>query len=168
MDGKLRLKGGSTIQGDGVGFVFVGDKATLSFSNDSTVSLSAPADGPMAGILAYAQPSKKKERDFKIESKNARKLIGTVYLPIDNLVIGGDKDGDGNCDAEIEDDGSTTPAGPECLSDVGVTSAWTAIVANELKVTAGSNLVLHSDYAASKIPVPVGLGETSGKLVLVK
>jgi hypothetical protein len=166
--GKLRLDKSSVLRGSGVGFVFIGDKAILEFKNESTVSLSAPTEGPMAGILMYAQTNSKKHRTFMIASKDAEKLIGTVYLPDDQLLIGGDKDGDGICDPEVADDGTIIPAAPGgCVSEVGAASAWTAIVVDELKVTAGSTLVLNSDYESSTIPVPDGIGPNSTKIILV-
>lgn len=166
-DGKLKIDQGSSIKGDKVAFVFMGAGATLDFKNDSKVSLSAPESGPMAGILIYAQPTSKPLRDFKLESKDAEKLIGTVYLPSDKLVIGGDKDGDGVCDPDIADDGTIVPSSSSvCDSDVGAASSWTAIVAKELKVTAGSNLVLNSDYQDSLVPVPDGIGPNSGRVLL--
>jgi hypothetical protein len=81
-------------------------------------------------------------------------------------VIGGDKDGDGVCDPDIEDDGTITPGPESCVSDVGTTSSWTAIVVNTLKVTAGSSLIINSDYDGSTVPVPDGLGPNSSQIRL--
>ncbi|MDP3896165.1 MAG: pilus assembly protein TadG-related protein [Mesorhizobium sp.] len=165
-DGRMRLAKGASIVGDGVAFVFSGSKSILDLKNDTSIALSAPKDGPMAGILIYAQGDGKKARDFKIESKNAQKFVGTVYLPSDSLIIGGDKDGDGVCDPDIADDGSLIPAGAACISDVGAASSWTAIIADTVRVTAGSTLVLNSDYKGSDVPVPDGIGPNSGRTFL--
>ena len=122
----------------------------------------------MAGILMYAQPVAGKQREFKIESKDAKKLIGTVYLPYDYLTVGGDKDGDGVCDPEAGGGAVVPePTGTGCTSDVGAASSWTAIIVNMLKVTAGATLVLNSDYSASNVPVPDGLGPNSTRTLLV-
>ena len=177
-DGELRVDGKSTIEGTGVSFVFVGEKTGLEFKNDSTVSLTAPEEGSLAGLLMYARKSTaKKSRTFRIESRNAEKLIGTVYIPGDKLVVGGDKDADGVCDPEPAGDdddnednegtGNGSPGG-DCKADVGSASSWTAIIANELQITAGVTLVLNADYDSSTIPVPEGLGPTSSNIYLAK
>jgi hypothetical protein len=166
-DGKLKVDKGAKISGEKVAFVFSGKKAVLDLKNESAVSLSAPQEGMMAGILMYAQPAGK-GRDFKIESEDAQTLIGTVYMPSDILVIGGDKDGDGVCDPDIEDDGTVTPGPDSCISDVGTMSSWTAIVVNKLKVTAGSSLNVNSAYADSPVPVPAGIGAGSSRIVLAR
>lgn len=165
-DGKLRISGGSSLEGEGVAFVFQGEKAGLELKNDSSVSLTAPKSGAMAGILIYAERAAKQDRKFRIESADARQLIGTVYLPSDTLIVGGDEDADGACDVDPENP-AEVPA-DTCTSDVGSASTWTAIVANRVQVTRGANLVLNSDYASSPVPVPVGLGPTSGNIVLIK
>jgi hypothetical protein len=165
-NGPLRVDKSASLSGDGVGFVFVGDPAKLELKNESAVSLSAPKTGLMSGLLMYAQSTGKKPRDFKIESRDAQRMIGTVYLPGDVLIVGGDKDGDGVCDDELADDGTVIPAGPACISDVGTTSAWTAIVARKVKITAGSSLILNADYSGSDIPVPDGIGPNSNKIRL--
>ncbi len=166
-NGQFSVDGKSSIAGEQVAFVFMGEQATLNFAHDSNVSLSAPEKGIMSGILLYAQPVGKKIRDFKIQSRDAGRLIGTVYLPNDNLTVGGDKDGDGLCDSD-ETMTLSQPVPEECLADVGTVSAWTAIVTKKMHVTAGATLVINSNYSASKIPVPDGIGPHSGRIVLAK
>lgn len=189
-DGKLRVDKNASIEGAGVSFVFLGETSGLELKNDTTVSLTAPDDGPFAGILIHAPAGNgKKPRSFKIESRNARKFTGTVHMPADKLVVGGDKDSDGVCDVdagegdeddddddEDDDDGDDEGEGEQnggsaeiaCESDVGSASAWTAIIANELLVTNGVNLVINADYDATTIPVPEGLGPTSSTVFLAK
>ncbi|HEV7254072.1 MAG TPA: hypothetical protein VGN97_13385 [Mesorhizobium sp.] len=159
-DGPLTAKEASALKGEGVALVFFGEKATLYLKNDTTVSLSAPTTGLMAGILAYAQPVAGKTRSLRIESRDAQKLVGTVYLPADSLLVGGDQNADGVCDL--------LPVGGVCESDVGSASSWTAIVAGKLEVTSGATLVLNSDYENSDVPVPHGLGPTSRTVSLTR
>ena len=149
-DGELLVDDDSKLRGDGVSFYFV-EKSHFDFKNKSSIALSAPETGALRGILMYAPGSPKEMRDFKIESRDARKLIGAVYLPYDNLIIGG---GDGICST--------------CDSEVGAASSWTAIVVNQLKITSGATLVLNSDYAATKVPVPEGLGSADPSVVLTR
>ena len=81
--------------------------------------------------------------------------------------VGGDKDGDGVCDPETGGPVVPAPTGTGCISDVGAASSWTAIIVNMLKVTAGATLVLNSNYSASTVPVPDGIGPNSTRTLLV-
>lgn len=164
---RLKVDKAARISGTGVALVFVGKDAELSLSNDSSVSLSAPETGQMAGILIYGQPSAK-HRKFSIVSKDAQKLTGTVYLPADTLTVGGDDDLDGGCDQIVQDDGTLAPPDPTCLSDIGNASDWTAIIARQVKVTAGSILVMNTNYEGSSVPVPDGVGPTSARIILAE
>lgn len=164
---KMKVDKAAKISGTGVGLIFVGKDAELSLSNDSAVSLTAPEQGTMAGILIYGQPSTK-QRKFSIISKDAQKLTGTVYLPADTLTVGGDDDLDGSCDPIVQDDGTLGLTDPACLSDVGNASDWTAIIAKQIKVTAGSTLIMNTNYDGSSVPVPDGVGPTSARIILAK
>ena len=130
----------------------------------------------MAGILMYGQPSGR-QRKFSLVSKDAQSLTGTVYLPGDTLTVGGDDDLDGTCDPIVDDDddddddddgGSGGAVDPTCVSDVGKSSDWTAIIARQVKVTAGSTLVVNSNYEDSSVPVPEGVGPSSARIILAK
>ncbi|KQS89129.1 hypothetical protein [Rhizobium sp. Leaf386] len=103
----------------------------------------------------YGQPSDKSQ-EFKFESHNAQKMVGTVYLPNDTLTVGGDKDGDGMCDPDVEDE--TSNLAEDCKANVGTSSAWAAIVADRVEITAGASLILNTGYVSSSVPVPIGLG----------
>jgi Putative Flp pilus-assembly TadE/G-like len=133
--GKLEVKDTSVLHGENVSFYFADDQATLKFDKGTTIDLSAPKDGPMAGILFYEDRNSAKDRDFVIQSDNARRLLGTIYLPNGTLKI------------------DTTAA-------VAAESAYTVIVAKTLEVK-GANLVVNSDYGGSDVPVPEGLGPYS-------
>ncbi len=89
----------------------------------------------MAGILFYEDRSAPEEREFLIESDNARRLLGTIYLPKGRLRI-------------------------DTQADVAAQSAYTVIVAKILEVK-GANLVVNADYGGSDVPVPDGLGPNS-------
>ncbi|MCB8839674.1 TadE/TadG family type IV pilus assembly protein [Aurantimonas sp. VKM B-3413] len=165
-DGKLRVDQKSTLTGDGVSLVFLGKKAGLEIKNDTEIALSASQSGAMAGILLYADRDSNKTRKFKIESSNARKMVGTIYLPNDKLTIGGDKDGDGTCDPDPLT--GVTEGLLGCKAEVGDYSEWTAIVADQVEVTSGAKLVLNTDYDGSTVPVPAGIGPVGRNIALVK
>ena len=142
-DGPLKVDRGGSLMGENVGFYLTGDTSKLYFNTQSTVDLTAPKTGIMAGLLFFSNPknatmtrtfgAKVLVRGHVIRSDDARRLVGTVYLPDDKLVI------DGN-------------------SPVADKSEYTVIIAKAFQLNNGPNLVLQTDYAASDIPVPDGVG----------
>jgi hypothetical protein len=138
-DGKLEVKDEASLTGDYVTFYFDGD-ALLDFDKDTTIDLSAPKEGPLAGILFFESPAAPKGREFNIESENARRLLGTIYLPNGKLKI-------------------------DTKGDVAEESAYTVIVAEQLEVK-GANLVINSDYGGTDVPVPEGIGPHSSMVML--
>ena len=145
--GPLRVKDTASLKGEGVAFYFADDDATFEFKNKAVVELSGPTEGPMAGLLFVESASAKSGRDFKISSGSVRKLIGTIYLPKGKFKATGDDDG-------------IVPLPTDPLKVVGNSSTYTIIVANEIELD-GVNLVINADYAASDVPVPLGLGPKS-------
>ncbi len=135
-DGPFIVSGMASIAGQYVGFFLTGDNATLQFSGNSSISLSGPKDGDLAGLLIYADPATSSIQNHLIRSKNAHTLTGTIYLPRGKLRV---------------DPGSK----------VGQNSAYTAIIANKLEVDKGPELVLNTDYGATDVPVPSGIKATS-------
>ena len=165
-NGKLKVGKGARMDGEGISLVFVGKSAGLEIKNDTEISLSASQTGAMAGILIFADRHTDKSRKFKIESRNARKMVGTIYVPNDKLTIGGDKDANGVCDPDPVTGLVEGLFG--CQADVGQYSEWTAIVAAEVEVTAGVKLVLNTDYAGSTVPVPAGVGPVGRNIALYR
>jgi Flp pilus assembly protein TadG len=160
--GELRVENNAKLYGDNVSFYFADDSATLRFKDKAEVELSAPKDGLMAGILFFENPSAPLGRDFEIASDSVRKLLGTIYLPR------GIFKGDGTLISTVKNtaNGVTAAAGlGEILPTIGEASAYTVIVANQLDLK-GVNLVINSDYAASDVPVPDGIGPHSQKVRL--
>jgi hypothetical protein len=138
--GKLEVDNAATLEGDYVTFYFADDAAVFSFSNDSVISLSAPKDGPTAGILFYENPAASKGRNYDIKSGRVSRLLGTIYLPNGNLKV-------------------------DAKGDIAVASAYTVIIANSVDVK-GANLVVNSDYGGTDVPVPEGVGPHSGQVTL--
>lgn len=152
-NGSLKVKDGGILTGENVGFFLTGDKALIEFEKDSTIRLSAPRTGPLAGLLFYenrdVEPADDdktvkvdpetglpKAKEHRIRSDNARELVGTIYLPRNKLLIDGDK-------------------------PIAAESAYTVIIAREFALASGPEVVLNADYTASNIPVPEGVGNKS-------
>ena len=165
-DGPLVVNGGSTLKGVYTGLYFTGTGADMTFEKESTISLSAPKSGPMAGLLIFqdrnildSQATSKlgslvakiskdatdsvKPLKYEVSSDNASILLGTIYLPKGRFYAGG-----------------TNP--------VGAQSTYTIIVAYQINAESGPSLILNSNYELSDVPVPDGLGNLSNKVALEK
>jgi Flp pilus assembly protein TadG len=157
-DGPLIVDKGATLRGANVGIYLSGPGSNLTFASDSTISLSAPKDGPLAGLLIFDDPSgatapaippyalpipliggllgkilKGPPREHKILSDNARMLLGTIYMPQGRLIIDANK-------------------------PIADKSAYTVLVVQRIDLHSGPNLILNSDYSATDVPVPPGVG----------
>ncbi len=135
-DGALTVAGNSLMQGVGVGFYLTGNAGATLFTVNSHISLEAPKSGPMAGLLFFEDRALPVTLKHRFTSDDARKLIGTIYMPVGTLVI-------------------------DAKKPVADQSAYTAIVAQGLELNMGPNLVLNSDYSATDVPVPDGIAGSS-------
>ena len=136
--GPLTFGGNAVVTGTHVGFFLSGTGAKLDFKGSAVINLSGPKDGDMAGLLFFADRSE--SEDHKISSSNTQTLTGTVYLPTGKLRV---------------DPGAK----------VAENSAYTAIIAREIEIDQGPELVLNSDYGATDVPVPDGI-RTAAQIVL--
>jgi Flp pilus assembly protein TadG len=163
--GPLVVSGGSTLTGTYVGIYLSGANANLTFDADTTISLSAPTSGQLAGILIYDDPSgaaapaitppsglvcnsmaKKAQysvspRQHQIYSNNAQTLTGTIYMPKGEVLIDASK-------------------------PIANYSAYTVLVVDQLHLCAGPTLVLNTNYTATDVPVPMGVGPFGAKIFL--
>ena len=139
-DGPLHVGDSARIEGTHVGFYFTGFQSTLFFGPKTSISLVAPKDGLLAGILFFEEYSSTSGRLFNILSDDARTLTGTIYLPKATLIIDADR-------------------------PVADKSAYTAIVASKLELFAGPHLVLNSDYHATEVPAPASVAGGDVRLV---
>jgi Flp pilus assembly protein TadG len=172
-DGPLVVDKHATLTGSNVGFYFTGLTTGLLFDQKSTISLTAPKDGPMSGLLlqedrtplsslgglvgsvlsllpldgkgkAKAPPGGTLlSREYRIISDNARTLLGTIYLPQGRLIIDASK-------------------------PVADQSAYTVIVARMINLYDGPNLMLNAQYGATDVPVPKGVGPSSADTQLTQ
>lgn len=142
-DGPLVVEAGAMLEGEYAGLYFTGKGAALHFGRDTVIDLSAPKNGPMAGILIWEDGASPSNNRHLIESQGARNLLGTIYIPDGRL--------------EIISNGN-----------VADRSAYTAIVAQRLTLDAGPNLYLNTDYDRTDVPVPAGVGPVKGDIILSK
>ncbi|NNM74454.1 hypothetical protein HJG44_19020 [Enterovirga sp. DB1703] len=129
------------LRGNNVGIYFTGtvkpeaDGKTrvLKFMKDSVVELTAPRDGPMAGLLIHEDRNAPPDRRFEVLSDMARRLVGTIYIPKGIFSISANQ-------------------------SVADQSEYTAIVTKRLELLQGPNLVLNTRYGDTDVPVPEGIG----------
>ncbi|MFZ1815237.1 MAG: TadE/TadG family type IV pilus assembly protein [Rhizobiaceae bacterium] len=131
-DGVFEIGGSTVLKGTHVGFYLTGTEARTVFGTATTIDLTAPKTGPLAGILIFEDRNSTTGREFLISSKDAKTIVGTVYLPKGTLAI-------------------------RNAGDIGTASDWTAIIARKIVVDKDSVLRLNSDYAGSTVPVPEGI-----------
>lgn len=140
-DGPLFVGKHSSLAGKNVGFYLTGADATFTFEKDAEIDLTAPKDGPLAGILFFEDPTAPLDRNFSIFSENARTLLGTFYLPRGNLII-------------------------DTQTPVADASAYTAIIVRRLEMKGKPTLVINSDYHLTDVPVPTGVGPVGAEVYL--
>lgn len=135
----------------GAAFYFTGAKSRFVFDDDSTVSLTAPRTGELAGFLFFEDPGRANSGaaplNYDITSKKVSQLLGTIYLKNGVLRIDLDTKGAG------------------AIADK---SAFTVVVTRRVQLKDGPNLVLNSNYAATSVPVPQGVGPTGGIIAIAK
>jgi Flp pilus assembly protein TadG len=141
-DGEFTLSGKSSITGKHVGFYLVGAASLINFTGNTTVDMTGADTGNMSGLLFFEDRGAPLLREHRINSNNAANLTGTIYLPRGTLLV-------------------------DPSSKVGATSAYTAIIAQKLKVQFGPQLILNSNYGATDVPVPTGI-KASEQVVLLK
>lgn len=136
-DGPLRVGDGASLSGVNVGLHFTGRDAALTFDPRSTISLTAPSSGDMAGLLLTEDRAGPGGFQHRIMSDDARNLLGTIYLPRSELFVGANR-------------------------PVADQSAYTIVVARQFSLSEGPTMVLNTNYGATNIPVPNGVGPTGG------
>jgi hypothetical protein len=154
-NGPLSIRGDASLKGTNVAFYMKGAGANLSFAAGTTIELTATKDGPLAGILIFDDPTgapapdqsgkhprlNRAPREHSILSDNARVLLGTIYMPKGRLII-------------------------DATKPIADRSAYTVLVVQQLDLYEGPNLYLNTDYGATDVPVPEGVGPYGGKVML--
>jgi hypothetical protein len=163
-NGPLIVQDSATLIGQSAGVYFTGSEGGLRFDPNTTISMTAPKDGVMAGFIFFEDrtlssavppppgplgllppppPGSPPMRQYQISSNNASQFLGTFYLPAGRLII-------------------------DAKKPVAAQSAYTVIVSRQLLLMNGNNLVLNSDYSSTDVPVPEGVGNATQKVRLAQ
>jgi len=130
-DGPLTIGKNSSVKGDGVTFVFKGDDSVLYTYDEVELDLTAPSDGPYAGLLFFQDSSSSVDETSIIKGGVNINLIGTMYFPTQNLYVGG-----------VGDMGSTSSAMAFIAKNITFTSDIEAIVTqNEANILQLKNML---------------------------
>lgn len=135
--GPLIVEGDSRLRGTEVGLFFDDQKSFFEFKDRAEINIGAPLSGAMAGMLIGSRKlcgeSTKCEsvRRFSITSSRVTSLLGTLYIPLDEISID-----------------TTMPVSSE--------AAFTIIVVGNMFLKQSPTLVLNTNYDATDVPVPAG------------
>ena len=83
-DGPLEVLSNGTINGPGTGFYLTGDDSTIFFDSNSTINLSAPTSGDLAGVVFYQD--RESDGTHRIDSNSVTKIEGVMYFPNGDFV----------------------------------------------------------------------------------
>jgi Flp pilus assembly protein TadG len=139
-DGGLLTSGGATVQGAGVGFYLTGSNVKVDFSGGAEVDLSAPTTGRMAGLIFYQNPASNPGANNHFSGGANSSYEGALYFPTQHITISG---------------GGIAAFPPP----------HSTFIAQTFTFSGGSDLYLGSNYAASDVPRPAGLGGHGARLL---
>jgi Flp pilus assembly protein TadG len=141
-DGPFKISGLAFARGKNIGFFLTGDNSVIDFTGGALVEFAGREAGAMAGLLFFEDRTNPAGRVHRINTLVTKELTGTIYLPNGNLKI-------------------------DPTARIGDKSAYTAIIVNQLELREGPELVLNTNYGATKVPVPAGI-RTMADAVLEK
>lgn len=130
-DGPMIVKDSAKIVGENTGFFFSGKDAAFRFDTETTIDLTAPMTGPLAGLLFFGS-RQQTSTNYLINSDHAHQLLGTIYLPGGVLSI-------------------------DANQPIADRSAYTAIVAKKVMAFSGPTVTLNTNYEKTDVPVPDGI-----------
>ncbi len=171
-DGPLLVDAVAQLKGTDVGLYFIGDRSGLLFNRATTISLSAPTSGPMAGLLMSEASNVGTPLDPALllnALTSGASLVTPTPLPpglmpqplrIYRII----SDNARNILGTIH-----LPHGRlviDASKPVADMSAYTVVVARQINLYEGPNLYLNANYSGTSVPVPKGVGPVSGRILL--
>lgn len=88
-DGPLSFGAGASVTGEDVTFVFRGENSYLYTYDEVSLDLSAPKSGKYAGLIFVQDKNSSQDMTSIIKGNANIKLLGTTYLPTQDLYVGG-------------------------------------------------------------------------------
>ena len=141
--GDVEVDTNGTLRSNGATLHFAGGDATFHARAGSTIRMTAPETGATAGILLFESRANTVGNMHKIETDDARYMVGTIYIPNGIFRV--------NTNAAVSDQ-----------------SEYTAIVTRGLQLHGGANLYLNTNYDMTSVPTPEGVGPIDEGVRLVR
>jgi len=146
-NGGLNTSGNTTASGSGVAFYLTGTGTAVQLQNDdvdlsaqTTLTITAPTTGAMAGIAIYQDGSAATGTLTNTLSGNSTiNFTGLLYFGHQNVTVSG--------------------------SSENQSAGFTAMIAYTLNYSGYSTLYLNSNYSSTSVPVPSGLDTVSQPVV---
>jgi hypothetical protein len=146
-NGGLNTSGNTTATGNGVAFYLTGTGTAVQLQNDyvdlsaqTTLTITAPTTGPMAGIAIYQDNSAATGTLTNTLSGNSTiNFTGLLYFGNQNVTVSG--------------------------SSENQSAGFTAMVAYTINYSGYSTLYLNSNYSSTSVPVPPGLTAATQQVV---
>jgi Flp pilus assembly protein TadG len=146
-NGGLNTSGNTTASGSGVAFYLTGTGTAVQLQNDlvdlsaqTTLTITAPTSGSMAGIAIYQDGSAATGTLTNTLSGNSTiNFTGLLYFGHQNVTVSG--------------------------SSENQSAGFTAMIAYTLNYSGFSTLYLNSNYSSTTVPVPTGLSQVSQPVV---
>ncbi|MBU2533672.1 MAG: hypothetical protein KKB37_13095 [Alphaproteobacteria bacterium] len=140
-NGPLVFRSGSASMGSGVGFYLQGTGALLKVNGGADADLSAPASGPMAGIIAAQDKTSNAGDTSIIQGGGTVRIVGALYFPSQTFEVSGN-------------------------GDLGqLTAAW-AIVADKVNLSGNGQIRIEASFPAAGLPTVVTLPQNVGPRIL--
>ena len=127
----LTIVNKGSMLGDGVAFLLLGT-STINIADGTKVKLSAPVNGPMAGMVFAHERDAPIGLEHKVVGADVS-YEGAIYLPKHNM----------------------TYSSKTVSSNI---PPFTTFIVRRMKLDGGANLVLNNNYAASEVPVAGKIG----------
>lgn len=125
---KFVVNSGASLSGSGVSIYLADKDALILINSGSSLDISAPTTGPMAGILFF-QDRSTPEMSHEFNSDATSRLEGVVYLLNGEVTV-------------------------NSSSQVGGTTPFLSFVARKYNINSDSILTLESDTVSSTVPTP--------------
>jgi hypothetical protein len=126
-NGNFSIGGRSQITGAGVTFYFV-NGGTLKLAGNASLTLSAPTDGPLSGILYFGSRTSAGANP-KITGTSASTLRGAIYMPASDIAFAGNSSTTNGCTQVIAR--TVTFTGSSSLGSSCAGSGTSTIATNE-------------------------------------
>lgn len=137
-DGEFIVNSGARAKGQDMMMYLEGsNNARFNINSDSHIAFSGRTSGPYAGLVFFQERGSRADHSI-LNSDSSSIIEGVIYLPSTSL--------------HLNSKGVISKASP-----------WTGIIVDKLELNSDSIMTINTDYAASSVPPPAGIGPGDGR-----